>query len=101
MTPKKLSFLEVPQDTSNVNNVYLETDLGIVDLIGQVTGVGDFERVSRHAQAIELFGHPCKVISIEDLILAKEAMGRPKDTAMVKELKVIREKLGAEEEGKD
>jgi predicted nucleotidyltransferase len=93
MTPKRLSFLEVPEDTSRLNNLYLETDLGTVDLISQVTGVGDFERVSRNAVKVELFGHSCKVISIEDLIRAKEAIGREKDIAMVKQLKVILEKL--------
>lgn len=92
MTPQKLSFEDAPTDISNVNNLYLETDLGVVDLLNQVTGVGDFKQVSQNAQNIELFGHPCKVISIEDLIAAKEAMGRPKDIAMIKELKVIQEK---------
>lgn len=93
MTPKKLSFLELPADIRNINNLYLETDLGIVDLISQVLGVGPFERVSANAQTIELFGRPCKVISIGDLILSKEAMGRPKDVAMIKELKVIQDKM--------
>lgn len=92
MTPKKLSFLEVPEDISRLNSIYLETDFGTVDLISQVTGVGDFGRVSSHAEIVELFGHSCKVISIEDLIQAKEAMGREKDIAMVKQLKVILEK---------
>ena len=93
MTPKKFSFLDVPDDISQLNNLYLETDLGTVDLISSVTGVGDFERVSRKAETAEVFGYSCKVISIEDLIRAKEAMGREKDVAMVKQLKVILEKL--------
>ena len=93
MTPKKLSFLDVPEDISRLNNLYLETDLGVVDLISQVTGVGNFGRVSSQADIVELFGHSCKVISIEDLIQAKEAKGREKDIAMVKQLKVILEKL--------
>ena len=93
MTPNKVSFLEIPEDISNINNLYLETDLGVVDLISQVAGVGAFDRVSRNAQCVPLFGRQCIVISIDDLILTKEAMGRPKDIAMIKELKVIREKM--------
>jgi len=72
MTTQKISFLEEPQDISKISNFYLETDLGVVDLIGQVTGVGDFERVSGHTKMVELFGHKCKSISVEDLILAKK-----------------------------
>jgi hypothetical protein len=42
---------------------------------------------------IELFGRHCRVISLEDLIQAKEALGRDKDLLAVKELRAIREKL--------
>lgn len=96
MTPQRLSFLEVPKNIAQLNNLYLETDLGIVDLINQVTGVGDFNRVARNAQNVELFGRQCKVISMEDLVLAKTTLGRPKDIAMVKELNVILEKKTAQ-----
>lgn len=92
MTPKKLSFLEEPKDISNVNNLYLETNLGILDIISDVIGVGGFETVSSHAIEIPLFGRMCKVISIEDLIAAKTKMGRAKDIAAVRELKLIKEK---------
>ena len=93
ITPKKLPFLEYPKDISKLKNLYLETDLGIVDLISNITGVGDFQRVASHAKTIELFGYTCKVIALEDLIEAKTALGREKDLAMVKELKVIQERL--------
>ncbi len=92
MTPQRLSFLEYPKDISNLKNLYLETDLGDIDLISQVTGVGDFKKVSQQSQKIELFGYPCKVMALEDLILAKKEMGREKDLAMIKELKVIQSK---------
>lgn len=39
-----------------------------------------------------LFGRRCRVISMDDLIRAKEALGREKDLLAVKELKAIREK---------
>jgi hypothetical protein len=40
---------------------------------------------------IELFGRHCCVISIEDLISAKEALGRPKDLLAAQELRAILE----------
>jgi predicted nucleotidyltransferase len=43
---------------------------------------------------VELFGRRCRVISLDDLIRAKEALGREKDLLAVKELKALREKQG-------
>jgi hypothetical protein len=55
--------------------------------------VGDFERIRQHAVEVELFGRSCRVISLDDLIRAKEAVGRDKDLLTVKELLAIREKM--------
>jgi hypothetical protein len=52
----------------------------------------DFQRVLRQSAEIELFGRRCRVISLDDLILAKEALGREKDLLAAKELRAIREK---------
>jgi len=92
ITPQKLSFLDFPEDTAYLKNLYLETDLGVVDVIREVTGVGDFRRVAEHAVVVELFKRPVKVMCIEDLIASKQALGRPKDVAMVKELRLILER---------
>jgi len=92
MTPQKLSFLEFPEDARQLKNLYLETDLGIVDIIREVTGVGDFQRVADRAVVVELFKQSVKVMCLEDLIAAKQALGRAKDLAMVKELRLIQER---------
>jgi len=89
MTAKKLSFLDFPQDASGVKNIYLETDLGILDIVGEVTGAGPFARVYAHANEIEIYGKKCKVISIKDLIASKKSLARPKDLAVVRELEAI------------
>lgn len=90
MTPQKLSFLEHPQKVEGVKNLYLETDLGMLDVLGFVGGVGEFERVKSKALEIEFMGYPCHILSIDDLIAAKEFMGRPKDLMAVKELKCFK-----------
>jgi hypothetical protein len=41
---------------------------------------------------VELFGNRVRVISIEDLITAKEALGREKDLLAAKELRAILER---------
>lgn len=86
----KPSFLTEPKDLSNLRNLYLETDLGVLDIISEVTEVGDFEQVKMNSVEIELFGRKCKVISVDALIKAKEKMGRPKDKLVVAELRALR-----------
>lgn len=89
MTHKKLSFLDVPAPGTPLVNLYLETDAGIVDVLTHVLGVGDYARLKQKAAEIPLFGRRCAVISLEDLIAAKEAVGRPKDLLAVQELRAI------------
>jgi hypothetical protein len=89
LTPQRLSFLENPAPGVEINNLYLETTLGPVDVLGSIKGVGDFERVREHSVEVDLFGRRCRVISIEDLILAKEALNRPKDALAAQELRAI------------
>jgi predicted nucleotidyltransferase len=88
MTPKRLSFLEFPK-TGPVQDLYLETDFGIVDILSSVLGVGDFHRLKKAAENYEIRGRVYSVISLEDLITAKEAVGREKDLLAVKELRAI------------
>ena len=88
MTPQKLSFMEFPK-TGPVQNLYLETDFGIVDILSTVLGIGDFHRLQNAAEDYEIGGRIYRVISLEDLIVAKEAVGREKDLLAVKELRAI------------
>ena len=91
-TPQKLSFLDIPDPGVPMLNLYLSTEMGPVDILGSIMGVGEFEQVRAGAIEVELFGRRCRVISLDDLIRAKEALGREKDLLAVKELKAIREK---------
>lgn len=92
LTPQKLSFLDNPDPGVAVRNLYLRTDIGPVDVLSSILGVGDFERVYAQSTEVELFGRKCRVISLDDLIRAKEALGREKDLLAAKELRAIREK---------
>ena len=75
-----------------MKNLYLETELGPIDFLGSILGIGDFERVRAASIEIDLFGRRCRVISLQDLIQAKEALGRDKDLLAAKELRAIAEK---------
>lgn len=96
ITHKKLSFLEFPPEGQPLANLYLETDAGVVDVLSKILGLGEFEDLRKNAVEIPLFGRLCRVISLEDLITAKEAMGREKDLLTAKELRAIAAKRRGE-----
>lgn len=93
LSAPQLSFLDDPTPGMALNNLYLNTDLGTLDLLGSITGIGDYARVARDAVEIDLLGRRIRAISLDDLITAKEALGRDKDLIAAKELRAIREKL--------
>jgi hypothetical protein len=90
-TPQRLSFLDNPGSDVEVKNLYLGTSLGPLDILGSIKGVGDYARVREASVAIEIFGRPCRVIAIKDLISAKESLARPKDLLAAQELRAILE----------
>ena len=92
MTPQRLSFIAHPSPGIPVKNLYLQTDKGIVDVLSSVLGVGDFERLKCGSVEIEVDGCRYRVMSLPDLIIAKEAMGREKDLLTAKELRAIEAK---------
>ena len=92
MTPQKLSFLRFPPAGQPINNLYLQTDMGVVDILTSILGVGDFHRLAEKAEELEVDGLTFRVIALEDLITAKEAMGREKDLLVAKELRAIQAK---------
>lgn len=72
-------------------NFTFVTDVGDLDLLGEVRGIGDFEMVAEGASSFEILGYEFKVIALEKLILAKRTAGRAKDLLAVAELEAILE----------
>jgi hypothetical protein len=81
---------------ASLKNLYFKTDLGVVDCLGEILGVGGFEEVAEHSIEVELPGGKCRVLDLDTLIRAKEAMGRDHDRITAKHLKEI-QKLQAPE----
>ncbi|HSA60028.1 MAG TPA: hypothetical protein VLJ37_10135 [bacterium] len=82
-----------PMRLAELGNIYVRTDLGELDLLGRVSGIGGYQDVKARAVSIELFGRSCPILSLDALIQAKEAMDRRKDMQVALELRAIREKL--------
>jgi hypothetical protein len=84
--------LDSPQ-LRGIKNIYLKTDLGQIDLLGEVDGVGDYDAVVKASVPMTLDrGLSCRVLELDALIIAKHAANRPKDRVAVVELEVIRER---------
>ena len=74
-----------------LKNLYLATDLGQLDVLGELTGVGGFPDVERKSEQTTIAGIRCRVLDLDTLIEAKRAAGRPKDRVALRELEVIRD----------
>jgi predicted nucleotidyltransferase len=72
-------------------NFTLETSVGPLDLLGEVTGGGSYEDLLEHTIEVEVFGVRCRCLDLLALIRTKRAAGRPKDLEAIAELEVIRE----------
>jgi len=82
-----------PAQCASLQNLYLKTDLGMLDCLGEIKAVGNYDEVSKHAVELDLPIGKCLVIDLDTLIVAKEAMGRDHDRITVKELKEIKKRL--------
>jgi hypothetical protein len=93
MNPKLLPLPDDAAGLKGFKNLYLITTAGQVDILDLIDGVGDYAAVASHAVTVEVFGLPVRVLDVDTLILAKAAVGRPKDHRVIADLEVIRQRL--------
>lgn len=91
-TPQPLPFSVEADYPRGLKNIYLRTDWGVLDCLGEIKGVGDFAAALRRSQLVELPIGPCRVLDLEALIDSKNALDRPQDKLAVIHLKKIRER---------
>jgi hypothetical protein len=73
-------------------NFTLDTDLGGLDLLGEVVGGGTYDALLPFTETLDLFGRTCRCVTLDKLIALKRAAGRPKDNEAVAELEALRER---------
>lgn len=78
-------------------NFTLTTDVGDLDLLGEIIGGGTFEELEPHTVALELFGLGVLCLDLEWLIRVKTAAGRPRDLEVLAELQAILEERSVTE----
>ncbi len=70
-------------------NFTFDTELGALDLFGEVPGLGYFETLSQYCESMDLFGHSVLTLTLEGLERAKLASGRLKDSLDIDEIRKI------------
>ncbi len=89
--PEGLPFLWDAETLQRGLNFTLSTDVGDLDLLGEVGGIGPYPAVLEASEPNILYGISCRVLSLEALIRSKRFAGRTKDLPVVTELEAIRE----------
>ena len=89
--PEGITFKLDAETLKRGLNFTFATDIGDIDLLGEVSGVGTYVEVANGSLTVELFGYQFRVIGIDKLIEAKRAAGRPKDLLAIPELEAIQE----------
>lgn len=89
--PKDLPFIFDVKTLHIGLNFTFSTDIGDIDILGEVQGIGNYEDVVQYSEIIEIYGMPCSVLTVEGLIKSKKAIRRPKDEPIIKEMEAILE----------
>lgn len=89
--PEGMPFILDERTLSQGMNFTLTTDLIDLDLLGELSGVGQFPQIAKEAMEIEIGGVTYKVASLGTLIRSKRAAARPKDLNVVPELEALEE----------
>jgi hypothetical protein len=89
--PADLPFAWDEQTLKQGTNFTLITELGNIDLLGEVSGLGDYTQVRGQSVVMNLFDLQCRVLTLDALIIAKRAAGRMRDLLVLPELEALRE----------
>jgi predicted nucleotidyltransferase len=89
--PDNLPFIWDASTLRNGSLFTLKTDIGDIDLLGEVTGLGGYAEVKAEAIEVEAYGGHVSTLNLRGLIRAKRAAGRPKDLLVLSELESLLE----------
>jgi hypothetical protein len=90
MTPGRKEFELTEKTAATFKNLYLDTDLGQLDCVSFVEGIGDFQTVKQASDLVAVEGMELRVLRFDALIKAKKAMNRPHDRQAVLQLEAIK-----------
>ena len=89
--PRDLPFLWDAKTLGANTILTLTTDLGIIDLLAEVSGLGSFDEVKAASVSAPAFGREVRTLDLKSLIQSKRAAGRGKDLDVLPELESLLE----------
>jgi hypothetical protein len=98
LTANRLPLERTRSAFGDFKNLYLQTDLGKLDCLGEVTGVGDFDAALKRSVLASLSYGEFRFLSLEALIASKHAVGREQDLLALRHLRAIQERTGRQQD---
>jgi len=89
-TPKRKKLELTEQASGQFKNLYLDTDIGQLDCLSFIDGLGDYSQVKRESELIEVEEMKVRVLSLNALIKSKKSMNRLRDKEAVLQLEAIK-----------
>jgi predicted nucleotidyltransferase len=89
--PAGLPFRFDAETISRGLNFRLSTDLGDIDFLGEVSGLGEFAGVKAASDVMKVGAIQVHVLSLDGLIKSKSAAGRSRDLYVLPELRALEE----------
>ena len=93
MNPSRPSLGADPLRFVGNRNLYVTTDEGVIDFLGEITGLGTWERVAKNAVTLTIADFAVSVVGLEDLVTSKRKLARPKDLRVARELELVLTRL--------
>lgn len=88
--PDRMPLYEDPARLVGFKNLNLVTDAGVIDILGELSGVGGFGDLNGKTVQARVGELTCRMLDLDTLILAKQTAGRQKDIEGVKHLEVMK-----------
>jgi hypothetical protein len=92
LTTNRLPLEMTRSAFGDFKNLYLQTDLGKLDCLSEVAGVGGFDDVRRNSVVAKFSNGEFRFLPLDALITSKQAAGRERDLLAVRHLRAIKEK---------
>jgi hypothetical protein len=98
LTANKLPLEQTRSSFASLKNLYLQTDLGKLDCLSEVAGLGNYGQVFQQSILHSMSFGEFRVLNLDALIAAKAAAGREKDLEAVRLLRAVKERKAQQKE---
>jgi hypothetical protein len=89
--PDDVPFLWDEETLAGGSNFTLSTTMGDIDVLGYITGGGEYQELTANTIPIEVEGVPCLCLDLNTLIHVKKAAARKKDREAIEELEALKQ----------